>query len=670
MKNGMLKQFACLGILGALIMCGQTAIAAEQAAAADTLSELRKQFVLAERALEKGQLARFKQLQQRLGNYPLYPYLEYAALKHRLPHSDPETVIAFIQRHQETPLAARLRYRWLKSLARHKRWTLLARHYQSSSDTRLRCAYSRALYETGQTDRAHLLTESLWLSGHSLPRSCDASFANWQQAGELTSGLLWKRIHLAMRAGQTRLVRYLAKKLEKADQFWVPLWFKVRRNPEFISQVEERFSEQRPQMIRWMIADALPRLARKQPQQALALWQAYRANYPFTPQEKVRIERSLLRQLAEEEIPASARILFKPSDYRHLRKQLQSDQVFNAVAEQDWLDALAQLERLPENLQHQPRWIYWRGRILEAMGRLEEARSTYLLNTDSRDYYSFLSADRAGNTYAFSHRPLNFAEQELDSLNRIPAFVRARELFILNRAADARREWQWATRKMNKAELLKAATLANQWGWYDRAIMTLALARYWDDLELRFPLAHQKLVVAQSKRRNINPAWSFAVIRQESAFTADARSRAGALGLMQLMPRTAKQVARNLRIRVRGQHDLLDVKTNIQLGIGYLKKVYDRFNGHNVLATAAYNAGHNRVRQWLPEETQAADLWIETVPFTETRDYMKRVLTYTAIYEQRLGMNTVPLSQRMTPVSVPEKLSQHSDKQASTSNNG
>ena len=254
-----------------------------------------------------------------------------------------------------------------------------------------------------------------------------------------------------------------------------------------------------------------------------------------------------------------------------------------------------------------------------------------------------------------AHRPLDFEQEELSSLNNIPAFVRARELFVLERTTDARREWQWAVKDMSKAELLKAASLANQWGWYDRAIMTVALARYWDDLELRFPLAHQKLVVSQAKRRNINPAWAFAVIRQESAFSPDARSHAGAMGLMQLMPRTARQVARNLKIRMRSKSDLLNVKTNIRLGVGYLKKVYDRFDGHKVLATAAYNAGGHRVKQWLPEESQDADLWIETVPFSETQDYLKRVLTYTAIYEQRLGMMTVPISQRMTPIQLNNK---------------
>lgn len=177
-----------------------------------------------------------------------------------------------------------------------------------------------------------------------------------------------------------------------------------------------------------------------------------------------------------------------------------------------------------------------------------------------------------------------------------------------------------------------------------------------DDLELRFPLTYKKYIEKQAKHEKINPAWAFAVIRQESAFTTDARSSAGALGLMQLMPRTARQVARSLRIKRPNRHDLLKSNINIKLGIRYLRKLQKRFNGSSVLATAAYNAGPHRVKSWLPkEETQNADLWIENVPFTETRKYLKRVLTYTIIYEQRLGLETRPLLERMAPISIPNK---------------
>lgn len=642
-----------LTFMGGLVSANEKVFSNQQ------LSEMRRQFVMADSALNKGRLSQYRQLANKLTDYPLYPYLKYAELQKNIRHAKTTEIQHFIKTYEQTPLAKKLHYSWLKNLARQKRWPQLIDYYQNTSDTQLHCAYARALYSTSQTERADHVVEDLWLTGKSLPKQCDYAISRWEKAGKLTSSLLWKRIHLAMRAGNTRLAKYLAKKLDKKENFLMPLWFKVRRNPEFLPKAHHRFGDEKPEILRWIVADGLTRLARKQPQLAFDLWQEYKQQYTFSPQEKARIKGRLSRYLGKENSEENRKLLAK-LDIKQASKKFNHQQIFAAVAEHEWQQALDSIEQLPRDTQHESRWLYWRGRSLEALGRLEEARSTYLLNTDSRNYYSFLASDRAGNSYRLAHRPLNFEAQELSGLNRIPAFVRARELFILERQVDARREWQWAVKDMSKAELLKAASQANEWGWYDRAIMTVALARYWDDLELRFPTPHQKLIVSQAKYRNINPAWAFAVIRQESAFTADAKSHAGAMGLMQLMPRTARQVARNLSIRMRGKNDLLDVNTNIRLGIGYLKKVKDKFDGHNVLATAAYNAGGYRVKQWLPEEPQAADLWIETVPFDETQDYLKRVLTYTAIYEQRLGMITVPISKRMPPVQDNKTLSKNS----------
>jgi soluble lytic murein transglycosylase len=263
-----------------------------------------------------------------------------------------------------------------------------------------------------------------------------------------------------------------------------------------------------------------------------------------------------------------------------------------------------------------------------------------------------LAADRIGDRYQLTHRPINISTAELVKLQHIPAIARAGELYQLKRIVEARREWHFAIQQMDKKQLLMAAQLANQWGWHDRSIITLALAQYWDDLELRFPLAHKKYIEEQANHEGINPAWAFAVIRQESAFTSDARSSAGALGLMQLMPRTARQVARSLSIKRPNHRDLLKSNINIKLGVRYLRKLKERFNGNSVLATAAYNAGGWRVKGWLPkDEAQSADLWIENVPFTETQGYLKRVLTYTIIYEQRLGLEGKPLLERMMPIS-------------------
>ncbi|HID49723.1 MAG TPA: murein transglycosylase, partial [Chromatiales bacterium] len=597
------------------------------------------------------QLSRYRKLARKLRDYPLYPYLEHQELVRRLARARPAEVDAFPKKNPDTPLATRLRHKWLEVLARQGEWQRLARQEVPLRSSRgLQCSYSRALLETGQADKAYQRLQRLWLTGRSLPRSCDVPLQAWRASGKLTDDLVWQRIRLAMQRGNVRLARHLARDLPKAEQFWVNIWAKVRRDPAYVLEVNDHFVDKSHASLDWITVYGLRRLARKDPKLAAESWQKLRKTREFSVSDQERIERRLALALLQEREPA-VREWLGTLNHNHFDDRVISLHFFSALQDQDWDTALGWLERLEPDQQHTARWRYWRGRVLEGMGHLEEAREVYLLNGENRGYYSFLAADRAGYRYSFTSRPLMYQATDLASLQALPPIRRARELYALNRQADARREWNHAMERLSRPQLLKAAKLADEWGWHDRAIATLARARYWDDLELRFPLAHQKQVLSQAKRQKVNPAWAFAIIRQESAFTADARSHAGAMGLMQLMPRTARRVARSMKLRPPRYYDLLKIDTNIRLGVRYLKKVRDRNQGHPVLATAAYNAGQTRVSKWLPKQGQvAADIWIETVPFRETRDYLKRVMTYTVIYEQRLGRDPVPLLERMSPI--------------------
>ena len=653
---------SCLPLLiwlAALLCCQAPALASATAGDEPDYRLQRALFEQAERAIRRGHMNTWRKLKARLADYPLLPYLEYAELKRRLGQRSAAEIHAFIDKYGDTPLGPRLLQNWLHTRARRGDWQGLADNYFLNSSRSLRCQYARALYETGEAERAHVITRGLWLTGRSLPRSCDRPIALWRKAGQLDNELLWQRIHLAMQKGNRRLTRYLGRMLPKAEQDWIPLWEKVRRKPESLLEVNRQLHPRNPDVQRWIMVYGLRRLASRDPLRAAEYWQILQQQLPFTSQEQTRIERRLVLNLVRDDSDAADQWL------RDLKLSRFSDDVLaayvlTAIRDQDWDSALAWLERMPPEQQQSERWRYWRARVLESMGRLEQARDVYLLNAEARGYYSFLAADRIGNRYHFAHRPLVFSRTELEDVRQLPAIRRARELHALGRIPDQRREWNHAIKRMNKAQLLKAAKLADQWGWHDRAIVTLGQARYWDDLEMRFPLAYRQQILAQAQKQGINPAWAFAVIRQESAFTSDARSHAGAMGLMQLLPRTARRMARSMRIPMRGRRALLDTGTNIKLGVGYLKKVNDRYDGHPVLATAAYNAGGRHVKRWLPQENALpADLWIELVPFEETRKYMKRVLTYTVIYEQRLGQPTVPLLERMRPIpaSQPPRLS-------------
>jgi soluble lytic murein transglycosylase len=645
-----MKRPLCHSLNTFMLLVLMSCLVAPAHAKVDNRTLLQRQMYLdAEKAIEAGQLTQYHELKKRLRDYPLYPYLKYHEITRNINSANDQDVHRFLQQNAGTPLASRLQYAWLKSLARKQKWQTLIDNYYYTSNVALQCDYAKALISKNQRTRAYAVMEGVWLTGRSLPKNCDAPIKSWHASGKLSQQLVWERIRLAMQSRRTRLALFLSDYLDEDDRFWVRMWAKVKRQPEYVLQVYDRFEGKDSQPLRWVIGDGIRRMARHDAPAAAQLWHTWRDKFNFSKLEKDRIERRLALSLVKED-PASGQKWLSQLDLKTSSKRVNEVYVLTAFQDQDWDAAIDWLDRLDDREKHSERWRYWRGRALEAMGRLDEARSVYLLNADSRGYYGFLSADRAGMNYQLEHRPVVLSRKDLTKVSRIPAIERARELHAINRLVDARREWHHALKTLDKPQLLSAAQLAHEWDWHDRAIITLAQAKYWDDLEKRFPLAHRELVINHAHKQHINPAWAFAIIRQESAFTRDARSHAGAMGLMQLLPRTARQVARSLSIRFH-HNDLLNADTNVQLGINYLRHVMDKFKGNKVLATAAYNAGDHRVSQWLPQnDIVPADVWVEGVPFKETRKYLKRVLTYTVIYEQRLGKQPVPLLERMLPI--------------------
>ncbi len=247
--------------------------------------------------------------------------------------------------------------------------------------------------------------------------------------------------------------------------------------------------------------------------------------------------------------------------------------------------------------------------------------------------------------------PGELNEEELKKWEAMNDEERKRELYKLNKILDARREWLQLTETLSTRQKLAAARLAQQWDWHDRAIVTMGQTDYRDDIALRFPMPLKEMVEHYSEKQQIDPALTYAVIRRESAFMADARSSVGALGLMQIMPGTAKRVARFMNLPYGGKYSLLSADTNLNLGTSYLSQMLKRLDSQPVLATAAYNAGPNRVLDWLPQnEPLEAVRWIETIPFTETREYVSNVLTYAVIYQHRMAQAYTRLTQNMPPV--------------------
>ncbi len=617
-------------------------------ATGDTATTQRALFLQAEQAIKQGDATRYQRLIRQLHNYPLVPYLELARLRHSLAHARPGEVRRFLQQHAGTPVADLLHRDWLDLLARKRRWQLYLADYVPQRSIQRQCHHLRALIETGRAREAWPKVEKIWLHGRSRPRACDPVFAAWERAGKRTVELTWQRIGLAMKAGQIRLARYLGKKLDSSEHDWVERWIRVHRHPEAILD-DPGFRTSHP----WretILLHAITRQARKDGLATLHLWRAVRKHYPFTREQRHAIARRIALALDHDESEqAYAWILsVKPGadDIRLYTARLNA-----ALLRRDWQQLLADLPNWPTDEHDSERWQYWMARALEGTGRLEAARAFYRRLAKNRSYYGFLAADRIGAPYYLLDRQTPADPAAITQVRRLPGVRRALELHALSRNGAARREWHYATRRMDRRTLQAAALVAESANWHDQAIFTLARTDYWDDLQLRFPLQHREIVIDHSRQNALDTSWIYAVIRQESAFMSDARSQAGALGLMQLMPATARTLARRKPGlgRLSGGR-LLDPAFNIRLGSTYLKELKEKLADNPVLATAAYNAGPRRVTRWLPPYPLEADIWVELIPFRETRRYLRRVMSYTVIYDKRLGRNPRRLKERMKPV--------------------
>ncbi|RRJ84648.1 transglycosylase SLT domain-containing protein [Aestuariirhabdus litorea] len=601
----------------------------------------RKLYAQALNALAKGEIGHYHRLRKQLTQYPLYPYLLHRDLMRRLYTLPNEEIAAFIRRYPELPITRKLHQRWLEKLAEGRHWATFEANYEATvSNASIKCFLYRAALSRGDTARAWAGAKALWVTGQSRPDSCDPLFMAWHQSGEMTTELVWDRITLAYEQRNARLGRYLIRYLPEDEQALGQLFRSVYRRPEQLSDTRrfspsgERFGD--------IIYIGLHRLAYREPLQALELWNQYQQQRRFDPDRQRtldgRISLYLLKQFNGQQLPWVEQVTHSGE-----HPSLVEWRIRLALREQDWGGVLDWIGLLPIEAAQHPRWQYWKIRAQEMLEPLPAPgyfMQEYQQQAKKRGYYGFLAATRIGDNYSITDLPATTETPLLSAVSALPAIQRAYELYLLRDLPAARREWRYLSEQLSQTELIAAARIANDWQWFNQAIRSAISAQQWDDLELRFPLAFKENILRQSERNNLDSSWVFAVARQESAFMEDARSSAGALGLLQLMPSTARQVARQAKFTYHGKRDLLNPETNIQLGSRYLAQLLEQFGGNRVLATAAYNAGPSRVRQWLANTgTLPFDIWIETIPFEETRQYVQNVLSFSLIYRDKLGAN-------------------------------
>ncbi len=588
---------------------------------------------------------RFQQIRARLNHYPLLPYLDYYQLAFRPGAADYNDVTRFIRQHGDTPQSNRLERSYLTYLAQSQQWSQFLRFYPAKpNSTDLLCMHYQARYYTGHKSEALQEAGKLWLTGQSRPDACDPLFQLWQQAGLRTQDKIWQRMKLAFEAQNPNLIRHLGAHLGGSlkpygDQM-IALFDQPARamNPASFSTAPQS---------RQLLSLGLARYANEQPEPALRQLGEMKRRFGLNQAEVARVERAaarrllLDRSLAQRNWLDATLVRMKDAELVELRARL-------AIWEQDWRGLEGWVKRMPMALQKEDRWRYWLARSLEVQGRQKPARELYLETANLRGFYGFMAAQRTGVPYRIKNQSVGHKVPDWRTASsRWPFLVRVRELLAMNEITAARSEWIHNMDRNPVAQRLEFGHIALNQGWHELAILSSIRAEAWDAIDLRFPLPLKRTFSQMAQERTMNTSLLYAISRQESALYPLAQSPVGARGLMQLMPATAKETAAKLGVPYRNEQQLFDPTMNIRLGSAYLKRLLDVYDGNRILAAAAYNAGPGRVKRWRDQSTnKPMDVWVESIPYRETRNYVQNVLSFDLIYQHKLQQPLRFMSER------------------------
>ena len=593
-----------------------------------------------------------------LERYVLWPDLRAAWLRANLKKIDAAPVEAFLTRYGSLRPGRELRYRRALHLARtgdlegYRR--IYEQFYQGREIARLDCLALQAEVEAGRHDRVDRRAVQLWMVGTSQVEECNPVFEYLYDNNVLGPVEYRQRFQLAIDAREFELARWLGRSIDEAHVDEAAGWIRARSAPEkFLSSYGQRPNTDKH---RKQLVYAAERLTYRDPLAAQRLWSAIADRYRFSEAQKSLTARHIALWMARDNLPGSYVALAR------LPKAAQDEEVMRwrartSLRDANWHRLLIDIGLMSNEEQNSQEWMYWRGVALSKTGQVDEGRDMLQALSKERSYYGFLAADELGQPYTLDDTPLTADTAGTALIEKHPGLVRARELFLVGLDGRGRSEWDAIVRYFDDGEKLQAALLANRWGWHSRAIATVASLGEYDDLAMRYPLPWQRHFETSSAAAHISPTWAYGIARSESLFMRDVRSSAGAVGLMQLMPATGRDVARDIRLPYRGLATLTDPVSSIRLGTTYLGQMASRYDGNQVLATAAYNAGPHRVDRWLPDQNpEDARVWIENIPFNETRSYVKRVFSAEAIFHWRMTGQVRRVSDLLRTVRPQEKV--------------
>lgn len=600
----------------------------------------------AKAAFERGDRARLDQLAPRAKGHPLEPYVAYWQFKLGIDTASPEAIRAFVAKVESTPLAARARSDGLRALGKRADWAQFTATLDATppEDTDLRCyAFQAARAASG--DAALLDAKPLWFTGSATPDACEPVFAALIARGAIGLDDRWARYRLALEAGNARLAQQIAGDLPASDRLGAPEFGRVDAKPAAVlAQGGFRWKAREG---RELALYALERGARTDPEGTRAAWLKWRDRMPAADRAwgNARLAYHASRQL----LPW-ANDAWREALPESMNADMHAWRARAALRADAWRDVLAAIDAMPRAQADESAWRYWRARSLVAIGRPGEARATYAALAVEHDYHGLLAADALGVCADPASETVAADPAWQASFAVRPDVVRAVKLAELDLRADSQREWYAIVRGFDDAALNQASLFAARAHLIDRSINTANRTRERHDYALRYPTPWRDQFVAAARDNGIEEAMLFGIARQESRFTPEIVSSAGAVGLMQLMPATAKWVAKQSGRTDYRPSRINEPDINTQFGAFYFKYWLDRLDGSWALAAAAYNAGPGRAQAWRPAATLDGAVWVETIPFNETRDYVKKVLANSVVYARSLGDPAIDVTARLGKV--------------------
>jgi soluble lytic murein transglycosylase len=587
-----------------------------------------------------------------LKDYPIYDYLIAARLRRDLAASPNEetdnAVEGFLQAHTGQPVSQVLRHQWLANLADRRRWDWFLPRSAELTDPPLICDRLAGRLATGDTDG--LATDALarWITPQRPPQECSGVFAWLRTQGLLTPVLEEARVRAALLADNAPLARDFAADVPAQRRAPLLQWIRLLEAPK--ESIERLATTPGMPVEPEALVAGFTRLAHADAAAASDLVPPLLARPDMTPPLQGRLRRAAALGAAYGREPGAV-AAFSQLSGDAIDTPVEEWRVRAALWAGDYDKTLEWIEQMPASLATQPRWRYWRARAVAAIRGPEAAAVLFAEIAGLRDYYGYLAADRLHRSYDLNIRPSPDDEAAQAALAIEPGFIRAHALIDCGMFEEAAVEWSAALATAKPALKVQAAHLASRWGWYAQTIATLAQANEWADVPLRYPRPYMSEIAHASQLTRVPADWILAVMRQESLFRKDAVSRADARGLMQMLPATAALVAMRWHLPAPHRDDLFDPAIAVPLGAAYVRELLDRYGDQLSLGLAAYNAGPAAVARWMPRQSVEADIWIENIPYNETRGYVQHVLEHIVAFAVVRDAEPPRLSALLPPIS-------------------